>query len=276
MIKINLTPTEELENPLWFVPDVAFAVFVCAIAYLGVHYYIDTQQSVKMDIMVQTDKLISDANALEKDIKRLEDASKEINVTNEKLTEIKPLSNTEVAHYIPVIVIEHLQNLKPEGLWFKELNFGAEKAKKEFETTTLEETGSVKTDVTAGTPVAITPASAITDLSKVTITGFAFDNLLIAEFLTGLRATQTQEIDASDVRTLVYFSEVTLISSESKPTASAFNGVATSNARNPDEDTVYEFTIVLKFARSEVATGVTALTSQADFPVNTNVQVAER
>jgi len=73
-----------------------------------------------------------------------------------------------------VIVTEHLQNLKPEGVWYTEIVVGTEGA----------DTFSIK--------------------------GQAFDNLLIAELMSSIRATELQDVDDADLRTQVYFTGIEL------------------------------------------------------------------
>ena len=46
--------------------------------------------------------------------------------------------------------------------------------------------------------------------TNVEIKGAAFDNIMIAEFLTALDSTKTQEVDHIDLRTQVYFDSANL------------------------------------------------------------------
>jgi hypothetical protein len=71
------------------------------------------------------------------------------------------------------LVLEHLLNLRPDGVWFSNL--------------TIPVTGS-----------------------SVTLQGFALDHVLVSEFAALLKATASQDVDAADLRTQVYFNDVQL------------------------------------------------------------------
>ena len=92
---------------------------------------------------------------------------------NQKLMALKNITVSKISKYKSVILLEQLQNLKPEGVWFNYIG-----------------------DNTAG--------------NKLTIVGKSFDNILVAEFMTALSATKTQDLDESDLRTQIYFEEIRL------------------------------------------------------------------
>ena len=88
-----------------------------------------------------------------------------------KLRALNAITDSRLAKYRPLIAIEHLQNLKPEAVWLTTL--------------TVED-------------------------GKIELEAMATDNVLVAEFITALKSTQLQDIDPADLRTQVYFSDVTL------------------------------------------------------------------
>lgn len=185
MIKINLCPIDELESQYWYVPDIAVAAVVAVVSFLGVQYYlgtiqerIDTAQANIASLTENTDKLKPD---LERFV-RLKADGKDLNT---KLDALKAITVSKISKYKPVIVIEHFQNLRPEGVWFEELKIGVE------------------------------------DPETFEVKGQAFDNILTAEFLTAIRSTENGEADDSDLRTQVYFKDLELVSTsvlqESEP-----------------------------------------------------------
>jgi hypothetical protein len=88
-------------------------------------------------------------------------------------------------------------------------------------------------------------------MNLVEIEGAAFDNMLIAEFLTSLRATQNHNIDPADPRTHIYFAELNL--QESKLTAStSITGSFFPPKAEPDM--FPEFKLALQFSKREGAT----------------------
>ena len=191
MIKINLVPVDELENQLWWVADAAVLLIVACASFFASQWYLGTIQE-------QTDEISARASGLEDSIRSLEsEVSKFDGLTEKEATlnaTLKALQNitgdTKIKKFEPVIVLEHLQNLKPEGIWFSKLELG--KRDKTFK-----------------------------------IFGQGFDNLLLAEFMTGIRSTETQEKDDSDLRTHIFFAELELVNSAVGSASTTFPDVGT-------------------------------------------------
>lgn len=216
MIKINLVPIDELENPLWFIPDISVFIIVAMITYLGftnaissIEDQISIAEEKKGKITEQRGRLSSDVqeyNLLTRRIKKLEmqlSALDQITVTNFK--------------FMPIIVLEHLQNLKPQGLWFRSLKFG-----------NAESDGTLKT-------------------TPVELSGNAFDYLVVAEFLSNLRATEEQKIDPLDLRSQIYFNNLNLTKAKMPDDEKA------SDSRYPDIRGVHEFDVVFDVNQRDAA-----------------------
>jgi hypothetical protein len=174
VIKINLCPLDELESPYWYVPDFVVAAVVGLVGFFGANYYLGTIQAeidLANDDIASLEASIKD---LEPDIARFKGLGVSIRQLENKLTALKEITVSKISRYRPVIILEHLQNLKPEGVWYTNVRVG--------------DAGG------GGGPV-----------DEFEISGGAFDNILTAELLTALRSTATQEPDESDLRTLVYF-----------------------------------------------------------------------
>jgi Tfp pilus assembly protein PilN len=173
VIRINLCPTEELENHYWWVVDVAVLVLVGALAFSGVEFYLGTLKDESDNLKTQAASLESSYQTLAPDLTRFANLEQLQTDLQGKVNALKAVTVSRINKYKPVIVIETFQNLHPEGLWFTNLKFNEEY---EFE-----------------------------------LYGQAFDNLLVAEFMTSMKATASQETDASDLRTQIFFSDVSLI-----------------------------------------------------------------
>lgn len=174
MIKINLCPVDELENQYWYALDVAVAVVLALCSYIGVQQYLDHMRRDIEEVNAKVSSLEESTRQLEPELKHFEELNKDIRKLNEKLGALQTITVSKISKYKPVVVIEHLQNLKPEGVWFDSLKYGIDSA------------------------------------DRFVIKGQAFDNILTAEFMTGIRATESQEFDSSDIRTQVYFSRMIL------------------------------------------------------------------
>jgi len=207
VIKINLTPDEELENPLWWVPDVLLAVTVALCGFFAGQYYLSDSKNELQRLNKEIVSLEEGAKAMVEDVKKYDELEKDHNALKSKLESLAKLTASEVVRYKPLILLEHLQNLSPVGLWFRTISF----MKKDAAATP------------AAAPAAGAAAAAPAD-EEITISGFAFDNILVAEFLAALRATQTQDVDPKDLRTHVYFSTVKLVDSKLEPSQGMFLG----------------------------------------------------
>ncbi len=181
MIKINLCPIDELESQYWYVPDLALAAVVAIVGFLAVQYYLGTIQS---DIEAADAKVASfneSSEQLAPDLTRFKNLKTDIDELNGKLEALKAITVSKISKYRPVIVIEHFQNLKPDGVWFDTMKIGTDKSD-DFE-----------------------------------LKGQAFDNILTAELITALRSTESQESDEADLRTQVYFNNLSLVGSSIQP-----------------------------------------------------------
>jgi hypothetical protein len=173
LIRINLAPIDELESPHWYLPEVIMIVVVVAASYYGIQSYLDGIRSDIEQVNSLTQSKETALQEITRDTAKYDQLDQDITKLNEKIEALKKITVSKIARFKPVILLEHLQNLKPEGVWFNYV-------------------------------------SDMTDNSKMTIVGKSFDNILVAEFMTAMSATKTQEMDESDLRTQIYFDDVRL------------------------------------------------------------------
>jgi Tfp pilus assembly protein PilN len=176
LITINLVPVDELENQLWWVADAAVVLIVACASFFASQWYLGKIQEQTDEITLRATGLEESTAALQAEITRYAGLQAKKDALNEKIISLQRITVTKISKFEPVIVLEHLQNLKPEGIWFSRLQIG----------------------MPAGT---------------FKIFGQGFDNLLLAEFMTGIRSTETQEKDDSDLRTHIFFANLDLINS---------------------------------------------------------------
>lgn len=173
MIKINLAPVDELESPYWFVPDVAMVLVIAFTGFLGVRLYLGSMQQEIDTLTADRDSFQTSYDQLSPDLQRYKNLDASIKTLREKVDSLRGITISTIARYKPVVIMEHLQNLKPDGVWFwnvKVMGGGKE----------------------------------------VAIMGQAFDNLLVAELMTGIGATASQDAIPGDVRSQVYLQNVRL------------------------------------------------------------------
>ena len=201
MIKINLCPLDEIDSPYWYVPDVIAATIVAVAVFFATQYYLGNIQDQIDGLVAEAASLDENTAKLTPDLEKFKNLGKDIAELNAKLSALKSITVSKISKYKPVIILEHLQNLKPDGVWFETVRIG-------FNV-------SAAKAVTAGGAGLPQPAESA-QAQEVNEDGFevkgqAFDHILTAEFMTAIRSTENQEIDSGDLRTQVYFNELTLI-----------------------------------------------------------------
>ena len=201
MIKINLCPLDEIDSPYWYVPDVIAATIVAVAVFFATQYYLGNIQDQIDGLVAEAASLDENTAKLTPDLEKFKNLGKDIAELNAKLSALKSITVSKISKYKPVIILEHLQNLKPDGVWFETVRIG-------FNV-------SAAKAVTAGGAGLPQPAESA-QAQEVNEDGFevkgqAFDHILTAEFMTAIRSTENQEIDSGDLRTQVYFNELALI-----------------------------------------------------------------
>ena len=180
MIRINLTPLDHLENRFWYIPDLAVAIVFSFFGWVFGKAYLNNLKAESAIIQVETEEINQRTLRLRSQVRKYKRLRTEVEMLGQKLAILENLTGSKVDRYKPIIVLEHLQNLRLEGLWFNSLNV---------------EPGNIEKKDGG---------------SYVTINGASFDPLLVAEFMTAIKYTQEQPVDPSDMRTFVYFSDVYL------------------------------------------------------------------
>lgn len=173
MIKINLAPLDEIDSPYWYLPEVIVLVLVLAISMFGVELYLEDIQQQVDNANLEKITIQENINTIKQETARYDQLESDIQKLKTKLDSLKDITANKMNKFKQVIVLEHLQNLKPEGVWFH----------------------YIKEDSTTNT---------------VTLVGKAFDNLLIAEMMSALSTTRIQQPDPTDLRTQLYFSNYRL------------------------------------------------------------------
>lgn len=200
MIKINLAPQDALDNPWWFVGDIAAVVGIYAAIFLLISTVLETKRESTNEINQQIEALNRDIQQISPEVAKYKNLDSEIKTLNSKLSAMKSITMSKSQRFRAVIILEHIHNLKPEGVWFRK--------------------------VSIDTPLK----------NDLKITGAAFDNILIAEFMAALKSTSITEADSTDVRTMIAFSDVAITTTT----------LSESDGSFPDLKNVYTFDLEVK------------------------------
>lgn len=168
MIRINLAPPSALKNKFWYVPEFVIAVVFYMSAVTIKDGYLGSLQENFDRIKAETDEIVSNTDKMKPDVEKFAMLTRQINALNEKLKSLESITVSKTGRFLPIIILEYMQNLKPEGLWLN--GFSQDNSNK-----------------------------------QISINGGAFDNLLIAEFMSDLEATKHNKFSSSDIRSTVFF-----------------------------------------------------------------------
>ena len=172
LIRINLTPFDELQNKTWWVPDV-LAIIAAVFAIKLVSKKLDNQ--LKEEIS-RIDAEISDINENIENIKtQSTEISKEQKILDEAEAKLKSYDNvsfSDINRFEFIIIMEYMHTLKPYGMWYKSLNISISS-------------------------------------KNISVDGKVKDPTLISDFLKSLSSTQNQE-DLDDIRNKIYFTDINL------------------------------------------------------------------
>ncbi len=245
MIKINLTPFEELDNPRWWVPDAVILAIVFALTFGGVSFYISMIESEITQKEQEIANMQAETTNLQADVSKFNELNQKISTLDTRKNALKRITESKLIRYLPVILLENIQNLKPEKVWLTGLSFVD---KKRDESAPPPMPAPAPTDGSAppadGSQAA--PGAPTTDLTStqknvefpvnIEIMGAAVDNVAVAEFMLSLKATQNQAFEKSDLRTQLFFSDVGIV----------FSAVDTEKSED-SKDAHVKFKLVLSF-----------------------------
>lgn len=198
LVRINLAPAEELENPYWYIPDTLALVLVAILSYFIVDGSLEKIREEIEVAQIQGEELRQQNNMLKSKITRFD----ELNVIKADLIKkrdaVEKITSSKLDRYLPVIILESIQNLKPEGIWLNSISF-----MNTGDAELVDEPAEKDKDA-----VASYEEEKAEDYNLVKIEGQGFDNMLIAEFILNLKSTFNQDPEASDLRSLVYFDDM--------------------------------------------------------------------
>ena len=168
MLKINLAPTHELDSPFWFVPDLLLFLALSLIGFAAIQMYVGSIETEIDMVRQKAEKMKKGTEELQPKLKSYDEMIDKVDRLSNKRDSLKDITKVKIQRYKPVIVMEHLQNLKPYGVWFDSLQIKDEGA-------------------------------------AVAIQGGALSNSLLAEFITKVEKTRNNEVDENDLRTQIFF-----------------------------------------------------------------------
>lgn len=172
MLRIQLCPEGELENEHWYTYDALVFCVMAMLTWMAAGFWLNTMRDeiLRLNDTAETwDKQTAEAQPM---LQRHKALKSEIDVLDRKIEALKRITLNHPEKIRPIVVMEQLQTLRPEGLWYLTLT--------------------------------------LDDSNRLKIQGASMDSLLISEFLLGMRETMNPETWTNDVRTQVGFQNITV------------------------------------------------------------------
>lgn len=173
MIRINLAPPSSLLSKVWFVPELTLFILIFASVSFLESSYLSSLEDETREIQASTASTLQDLEKLHADIERFAALTKQVEAISDKLKSIEGITISKVGRYLPIIVLEYLQTMKPLGMWFN----------------TFQQDSKEK---------------------QIQLTGHVFDTLLVSEFINSIESTKKMMMDPRDIKSYVYFPNLIL------------------------------------------------------------------
>ncbi len=148
-------------------------MLIASVSYYGVESFLASVEAETARITTKTAEIDANIERMQPDLQKFDQLSKQIDLLKNKLLSLESITVSRVSRYLSVILLEHLQNLKPEGVWFSSLSIDSKR-------------------------------------KEISIAGGSFDNLLVAEFINQLEETEKRKVEVKDLSSFVYFDKVKL------------------------------------------------------------------
>ena len=205
MLRINLVPEETIKNTLWWTLPCIIGTVVALIFIIIVRLYLDS-------LLLQTSLLTSQKNELDVQIASLKEKNKEfdpidleLKKLSTKIEALQQITSSKLSTYKPLIILELLQKLKPEEIWFRNVTI----EKVTIPTVTAEENTPGLTDRPPRKDPNAPPPSTPHD-PRIILSGSSTDPEAISKFIDQLERTRDNMVTDSDLRTKIYFKDLKL------------------------------------------------------------------
>ena len=117
LIKINLTPEDEIRSRTWFIPDLVFASIAVGLIWYFANIEISRLKENLNDTEIQISKTSKKLKGLSDESKKYYTLNARIQIINNKILAINTLTSNLVRHYKPLLLLEILQITRPKNLW---------------------------------------------------------------------------------------------------------------------------------------------------------------
>ena len=110
-IKINLAPIEEMESPYWWAWDVLVVAVVLGLALAFKEYDLGKTRDRIQELNNKSAMHDEAYQGLRADLQRVEELQEKITKEKTIKESLSRIVESKLTRYMPVIVLEHLQNL---------------------------------------------------------------------------------------------------------------------------------------------------------------------
>ncbi|EFX60342.1 hypothetical protein DAPPUDRAFT_124509, partial [Daphnia pulex] len=236
---------EELQNPYWWLPDLASLLIIVGVSFGSIYFYFASIENEINAREIEKQRLVQETALLEGDVEKFNSLNVKISALDSKKSSLQRITESKLVRYLPIILLENIQNLKPEGVWFSSVGF----VEKSASQPAIPPPPSNVPDPSAVPGQRLEAKSGQNNPLTIEISGSARDNVLIAEFMMALKATQNQSFEKSDLRTQIFFSEIGISFSQVSTVSSSPAAVGAGDGASPPS--TVSFKLQLNFRERE-------------------------
>ncbi len=208
MLRINLVPEETIKNTLWWILPCFVGTVVALILIIMVRIYLDS-------LLLQTTALNSRKTELDTQIASLKEKNKEFDPLDQELSKLtvkiealQQITSSKNSTYRPLIILELLQKLKPDQIWFQDITIEKVPLPTASDANKAPQPGLLdRRPKQAETPK---PQAQAPQLPRIILSGGSTDPEAISKFMQQLEVTKDNLAIDSDLRTKVYFKDLKL------------------------------------------------------------------
>jgi hypothetical protein len=170
MLKIQLCPESELENRQWWVSDAVVAVLAITVSYFSATSALNAIKDETLRLNAVKLNWTKQYDEIAPSLGKFKNLDAEILLLNAKLASLKRITVSKIDKVLPIVVMEQIQTLTPQGVWVHSAKFHEDRS--------------------------------------ISVSGSSKDSLLISEYLLGVRETMNPETTTADVRTRIGFGDL--------------------------------------------------------------------
>ena len=125
MIRTQLCPSSELENKNWWHVDIVIFVLIAALGYVMTENYFDKLRDEISRLQEKKTHWENELATKKTGLEKFKTLEAEIQLLNRKIGALKKITTSKIDNIKTLVVLDQLQTLWLESVWYEELNYSS-------------------------------------------------------------------------------------------------------------------------------------------------------